>query len=169
MVFNVVILNLIVVFSLFISLFIKKRIKEELKAVNLICKVLNIVILTALTTVTLLNLNSFYLLIPLIFGFLLQNFIRTRFISVALTVLVSFTISLSYLFSFSSSLSLYYILYGYYTNLNKWDLFKAVLLHVILMVLLIGDILIKFQGVFLGFLAGLFINIIFKDLKEVSK
>ena len=125
--------------------------------------------MTALTTVTLLNLNSFYLLIPLIFGFLLQNFIRTRFISVALTVLVSFTISLSYLFSFSSSLSLYYILYGYYTNLNKWDLFKAVLLHVILMVLLIGDILIKFQGVFLGFLAGLFINIIFKDLKEVSK
>ena len=89
MVFNVVILNLIVVFSLFISLFIKKRIKEELKAVNLICKVLNIVILTALTTVTLLNLNSFYLLIPLIFGFLLQNFIRTRFISVALTVLDS--------------------------------------------------------------------------------
>lgn len=166
---KVIILNLIVVFSLFISLFIRKYIKEELKVINLICKVLNIVILTALTTVTLLNLNSFYLLIPLIFGFIVQNFIRTRFIPVALAVLVSSTISLSYLFSFSSSLSLYYILYGYYTSLSKWDLFKAVLLHVVLLVFLIGDILIKFQGIFLGFLAGLFINIIFKDLKEISK
>ena len=160
--------NLIVLSALFLSLFIKRYIKEELKVIKPFCKLFNIVILMVLIVASLLRLDSVYLILIVILGFVMQNFIKTGFFPIPLAIMIS-SFNLNYLFSFSSLLSLYYLLFGYSNEITKRDLSIAVMLHLVLLALLLGSFLINYNKILFAFVIGLFINLVIKDIRELRK
>jgi hypothetical protein len=166
MILQIVLSSLIVFLALLLSLFIKRYIKEELKLIKPFCKLFNILILIAIIIVTLQYLTSFYLIIPFILGFLVQNLIKTKFFSIPLAVISSSFISSNTLFLFSSLSSLYYLLLGYSTNLTKKDLFLALILHITLVLILFLN---SFKEMLLAFIVGLFLNIVIKGFKELKQ
>jgi len=166
MIIRIIISSLIVLGVLFLSLLIKRYIKEELKVIKPFCKLINITILITLTAFLILNLNNIYVLIFIVIGFVLQRYIKTRFFSIPLSVITASFISNTYLFSFSSVLSFYYLLLGYSTDLTKKDLILAVVLHLITTLFMFFS---SYSGILIGFVAGLFINLIIKDFRELMK
>src|SRR3989344_910994 len=122
MIIRIIISSLIVLGVLFLSLLIKRYIKEELKVIKPFCKLINITILITLTAFLILNLNNIYVLIFIVIGFVLQRYIKTRFFSIPLHLITT-------LFMFFSS----------------------------------------YSGILIGFVAGLFINLIIKDFRELMK
>ncbi len=166
MVHEIIFSSLIVVFMLFLSLFIKRYIKEELKVINIFCKLINIIILVVLTVFLLLKLNNLYFLIFVVIGFVLQYFIKTRFFVIPLSVIAVSFISNIYLFGFSSVLSFYYLLLGYSTDLNKKDLILAVVLHLATFIFMVFG---GYYTILIALIIGSFINLITKDFKELKK
>lgn len=166
MVHEIILSSLIVVFMLFLSLFIKRYIKDELKIIKPFCKLINIVILVILAVFLLLELNNPYLLIFVIVGFILQHFIKTRFFVIPLSVIAASFISNVYLFGFSSVLSFYYLLFGYSTDLNKKDLILVIVLHLATFISMVFG---RYYTILIALIIGSFIKLITKDFKELKK
>ncbi len=166
MVHEIILSSLIVLSMLFLSLFIKRYVKEELKIIKPFCKLINILILMVLIVFLLLKLNNFYFLIFVIIGFVLQYFIKARFFAIPLSVIAVSFISNIYLFSFSSILSFYYLLFGYSTELTKKDLTLAIVLQLITFVFMVFS---NYRNILTSFVVGLFINLMIRDVKELRK
>ncbi len=164
---NVVILSsLIVLLALFLSIYIKKHIKEELGAIKPYCALINTIIMAILIAFLIINVKPYYLVIFLAIGFIIQHFIKKRFFGIPFSLIATSFLSGNYLFSYASLFSLYYLLFGYSNKLSKKDLALALFFHLALLVLVF---LGRYEGIIIALAAGLLINILVQDINALRK